>query len=205
MDPKTASKEIHKLAEQVADLDIPGTLRCAARIVDAADHIRSLAGDAPGDASSFEAKLQPLGKSAWWVPDRNLVAHRGKEAWSFWSFTLLPVYANKRGFREDLGSIVLRPVWRLATDLDVPEMTTKIATRTIERMRLYPTLQDTAQREMAWIDQTFGVKVPDKIATALVCAVGKQARLRWGVNRLLLKDRLIPLDGGKARDLEKWQ
>jgi hypothetical protein len=201
MDPKRASE----LAEQIATLDIPGTLRCAARVADVADHLHSLVGNAPGDTTRFETELESLAKGAWWVPGRNLVAHRGNAAWSFWSFTLLPLYASKTAYRDDLGGIVIRPLWRLAADQNAPEMTAKLAATAIENMRGWPTLEATARKELAWIETSFGIKIPESIVAGLVGVVDKQAHLRWGLNRLQLKDRLIPLDGALARELGEWE
>lgn len=201
MDPK----DILDLAQQIADLDIPGTLRCAATVADIADHFQKMAGEAPGDVTLFETELRPLGKGAWWCPGRNLVAHRGRTAWSFWSFTLLPPFASKRAYRDDLGGLVVRPVWRLATDRLVPELTSKVASTTIEQMRAWPTLEETGRRELAWIEGTFGVLIPEGTKTTLLRVVDGQAHLRWRLNRLEVKDKLIPLDGGAARDLGDWE
>lgn len=204
MDLKTASRMAEQIAHQVATSGIPGTLRCASQISNVYEHLCSRPGEAPGDTRVFDAQLEPL-YGAWWVPERNLVAHRGNEAWSFWSFTMLPFYAEKTAYREDLGGIVVRPRWRLASDRFVSEMTPELAKAAVEKMQGWPTLQETGHRELAWIESTFGMKVPDRVATPLLWALDKQAHVRWPLNRLALKDRLIPLDGGPARDLGDWE
>ncbi len=199
------AKDILDLAQQIAKLDIPGTIRCAARVADVANHIQRISGEAPGDTSRFEAELESLGKGAWWSPGHNLAIHRGKEAWSFWSFTLLPSFATKRAYRDDLGGIVIRPTWRLAADRQALEMASKTASTLIENMRAWPTLKETIHREVSWINDTFGVRIPDIITTKLVEGVDEQAQRRWGVNRLRVPERLIPLDGAAPRDLGAWE
>ncbi len=200
MDPKA----ITKLAQDMVSLDVPGASGCASRIIDVADHLRSLSAKEEAEPLWFGGGVEPFGANAWWVPPRNLVAHKGCGGWSFWSFTLLPSFAVKRAFREDLGGIVIRPAWR-PSDKDVPDMSVRLACDISQKMEEFPTLSETVYREMAWIEDTFGVKVPNRIVSGFVRAVDKQARETWGASRLEIRERLVPLDGGPSRDIGKWE
>lgn len=201
MDPS----EIRKLAEEIAALDIPGTLHCASRMAGIADHIQGLAAPMGWEDGAPFRNLEAIGDSAWWAPPRNLVAHKGRHGWGFWSFTILPLFANRCAFREDLNGIVIRPAWRLASDKRVGKMSPRLASSVADQMSRYPTLAETIGKEVAWIEGSFGVKVPDGITAGLLQDVEGQARRRWGMNKLKAKDRLIPFDGSKPRDLGPWE
>jgi len=157
-------------------------------------------------AALFDEHLERFKKgSAWWDPPRNLAINRALMAWNFWQFTILPTFPAKRAYREDLDGIVIRPTWRPASDQDVRLMTLELAEKLIGHVRSSPSIEATVTKELAWIETKFGIKIPGSIKSTLGKNALATAKRRWGANRLRLKDRFIPLDGSKPRDLGSWE
>jgi hypothetical protein len=116
---------------------------------------------------------------------RNLVTNGP----NLWTFTILPYFPVKRAYREDINCLVIRPAWRpLEASLG------KIASS-------YPTVATTVDRELSWMAQQFNIEIPQNIRTILVAHSQEQAEKRWGMDPLMIKERLIPLDGALPRDV----
>jgi len=157
-------------------------------------------------AALFDEKLERFPKgSAWWSSPQNMAINRAMVAWNFWRFTILPMFPAKRAYREDLNGIVIRPAWRPVSDQNVALMTLELAEKLVGHVKSSPTLQATVEKELSWIERTFGIKVPAGVRASLAKDSLKAAKRRWNANQLRLKDRLIPLDGGKPRDLGSWE
>ena len=157
-------------------------------------------------AALFDEHLERFPKShAWWSPPQNMAINRALMAWNFWRFTILPMFPAKRAYREDLNGIVIRPTWHPASDKDVRLMTLDLAEKLLGHVRSSSTIQATVDKELAWVETKFGVKIPSAIKSKLGKDALAAAKRRWSANRLRLKDRFIPLDGGKSRDLGSWE
>ena len=77
----------------------------------------------------------------------------------------------------------------------------KLAEKLVSIMQRSHTVQETVRRELDWIEREFQVEVPSNIRSQMEKEALIMARRRWGVNRLRLKNRLIPWGGRKPRDI----
>ena len=198
--------------QSLAEATLPWDQTLAIRLRTAAETLVALpkqAGEDDAEAevvSLFDAELKRFKEgSGWWNTPNNLAINRALPAWNFWQFTILPMFPAKRAFREDLNGLVIRPYWRLASDRHVEVMTPELARKLVAQVKDSPTVQATVEKELAWIEQQFSVQIPGDIKTRLATGSASVALGRWSVNRLRLKDRLIPLDGGRPRDLGAWE
>ena len=185
----------------------------AGQLITVANHLTGLPKQADeldnedsASAALFDEHLERFPKgSAWWSPPQNMAINRAMVAWNFWQFTLLPMFPAKRAYSEGLGGIVIRPAWCPASDQNVSLMTLELAKKLVGHVRSASTIQATVDKELAWIEKTFSIKIPGAIKARLAKDGLIAAKRRWGANQLRLKDRFIPLDGGKPRDLGSWE
>lgn len=165
--------------------------------------------DAQGRAI-IQKDLDPLGKNAWWKPPHNLALNFALMGANFWSFTILPFAWKRKAYRADLGGIVIQPIWSSVDDgrgvgvMDMSgfyNLTPEIAEKIVSVITRAPTIHETVTKELKAIEQVFGIDIPNGVRSKLILEATKVAKRRWGVNRMRVKNRLIPLDGSKPRDL----
>jgi hypothetical protein len=202
----TSLKQIHQelgqLAERLAKHPSPGALEAAVGVLKAREGTHIASGVKGRLATRFEG-LEPIGHG-WWNPPQNWVIKQAADGFGIWTFTLLPYFPGRRAYREDLNGIVIRPVWRLAHFWQPAEL---VAAQTKEAghdgycLRTHPTVEETTQRELDWLTKQ-GADIPEDLRERLVAGSLDQARRRWGTDSRKVKERLIPLDGAMARDLD---
>ena len=220
MDPKQAVVELRNVAQEA--LSLPDGEALSARLYGAAISIAGAerAKTAITDEAVWEEEKRataylnqeldqfPKGHG-WWSPPHNAGLNQALMGMNLWQFTILPMFPKRRAYREDHKGIVIHPNWSPAgndrlgqVDLSgFSHIDIEIAERIVSAFKKMPTIQETVRRELAWIERTFGIKIPSNIQGGLVKDSLKTAKRRWSVDRLRVKDRLVPLDGSKARDL----
>ena len=123
--------------------------------------------------------------------------------YNFWRFSILPYFPKRKAYREDLAGIVIHPIWH--PDTKAPDhlrtLDVEQAKKLIAYARQAPTVQETVRLELAWMETTFSIRIPEAIQGKILKDTLATAKRRWGVDRLRVKDRLLPLDGSAPRDL----
>lgn len=161
----------------------------------------------------LKKELQPLGKNAYWKPPHNLAVNFALMGANLWVFTILPLFWQKKAYREDLKGIVIHPIWtsvkegRTLGNVDLGgfrEMNAQQVQALLGIFPKMPNIEQTVSKELAAIETHFGIQIPGDIQRTLIQESLKTAKRRWGVDRLRVKNRLIPLDGSKPRDLGAW-
>lgn len=141
----------------------------------------------------------------WWIPPHNLhVNQTFLGVCNLWVFTILPMFPKKKAYSEKLKGIVIHPTWHPTQDADF-DLTENYAKRIYVAAKNSPTVQETVRKELAWIETEFQIRIPDSIQAKLVKDALPTAIRRRSANRLRTKDRLIPLDGSKPRDLSSFE
>jgi hypothetical protein len=164
-----------------------------------------------GEAEAKEIlnrEMEPL-KRGFWMPPHNIALNFALMGANLWTFTILPLFWKKKSYRADLNGIVIHPAWRSVNHDRLGPMsmsgfeylTPAVAESLVAGFKRVETIPDTVKKEIRLIEQAFGIDVPSNISSQLVADSIKVAKRRWGVNTLKVKDRLIPLDGSKPRDL----
>jgi hypothetical protein len=204
MDFKQAQAELGALAGELAQLPLPGALDLSRRVLATKFHMAE--GDEKSDEKAAQTYLDTScermpRKAAWWVPPHNLLLNQTLMGrFNAWRFTILPFFAKATAYKEALGGIVIHPIWVPADDrlFDLDE---EMAKRMVGAMRKAATIQEDARQELAWMEHQFSIRIPDAIKAKVLKDTLAAAKRRWGVDRLRVKDRLIPLDGSAPRDL----
>jgi hypothetical protein len=158
----------------------------------------------------LEKNLEPL-KRGFWKPPHNLALNFALMGANLWTFTILPLFWKKQGYRADLNGIVIQPLWRSVqsgTTLGYRNtsgfaiLTPDVAQSIVSLIGRAESIQDTVREELRLIETHFGIEIPSQIKTSLASTdMLKVAKRRWRVDTLKLKKRLIPFDGSKPRDL----
>jgi hypothetical protein len=152
-------------------------------------------------------KAQGKMSSQWWLPPHNLMVNRALMAWNFWQFSILPMWPKKKAFRPASdrypAGIVIHPIWQ-PLNKDFGVLTPEIATKIVGVMKSAKSIPETVKNEVDWIARTFSVQIPSAVVSKLQAESVKVAKRRMNVDRLKVKDRLIPLDGSKPIDLPRW-
>jgi len=158
----------------------------------------------------LEKNLEPL-KRGYWKPPHNLALNFALMGANLWTFTILPLFWKKQGYRADLNGIVIQPIWRSVqsgTTLGYQNssgfsiLTPDVAQNIVSLIGRAETIQDTVREELRMIEMHFGIEIPSQIKASLASTdMLKVAKRRWRVDTLNLKKRLIPFDGSKPRDL----
>lgn len=157
----------------------------------------------------LDANMIRMGKrdSAWWLPAHNFginMTMLGKL--NLWVFTILPFHAQTAAYLPEgeghPAGIVTHAIWRPHGRLkdDYPA-TAKNAEVMLRWAKQHAMVGDSVQREMKWIEDTFHIDIPTAIKTRWAQEAPKLAARRWSIDRLRVKDRFIPLDGGPAQDM----
>lgn len=148
--------------------------------------------------------------SAWWDPPHNFLINMTlMGSLNAWVFTLLPMFASKSAYRPKTDrlpeGLVIDPNWTTHPGMkDSLPATEKVVDIMLREAKSAPTLQQTAQHELNWVESKFGVQIPSGVQSALISDVLKVAERRWGVDRLRRKKILVPFDGSKSIQLGSW-
>lgn len=210
MDSKQAHAEMVEIARELSHL--PGALDLSSRMLEASIHLAELPGDDEPDTDPekeavayLDAEMETLPKSsAWWLPPRNFAINQALGGYNMWQFTILPFFPKKTAYRSDLQGIVIHPVWRPVKDLDFGTLDMGIAKKLVAYARQASTVQETARKELEWIEREFSIRIPEAIVGKIVKDVLPTAKRRWKVDRMRVKDELFPLDGSPPRNLGAW-
>lgn len=210
MSLKEIQSNLAKVAQHIASL--PGSLEGASRVLNVSDELAYIPKVSAEEDDEerlgmeyLQDHLEPFKKgSALWLPPHNLCLNRALMGWNLWVFTILPHFPKKKAYRSDLNGIVIRPSWTSLPNKDFSAVDLKLAERLVSVMQKATTVQETIRKEMDWIEREFKIEIPSAIRSRMEKECLTMARRRWGVDLLRLKDRLIPLDGSKPRDLSSW-
>jgi len=166
------------------------------------------------DARAFiEQELESLKKGGYWKPPHNLALNFALMGANFWTFTILPLFWQRKAYRKDLNGIVIHPIWTSVANgrtigpknmSGFSELDMKTAQDVVSTIRRAESVQDSVRHELKAIETQFGIDIPTSIVSDLIQDSLKVAKRRWGVDRMKVKDRLIPFDGSPARDLSAW-
>lgn len=211
MDLKQAHAELQQLAQEIARVPTDDALGLSGRLLTSSMHLAEQVPEEEGDGEDaavtyLDTSAEKLGKRAWWVPPRNFAINQALMGYNFWQFTILPYFPKQKAYREDLAGIVIHPIWRpvesapdLLRTLDMDR-----AKKLVAYARQAMTIQETVRKELAWMETTFSIRIPEAVQSKLLKDSLATAKRRWGVDRLRVKDRLVPLDGSAPRDLGAW-
>lgn len=201
---------LRDLAASLANLAVDGSLDLSGRALAASLRLAEMAPEVKEDEDPAEAmfleNLETLPKSgrAWWLPPHNLIVNQTLlGGYNLWRFTILPFFPKKKAYSETLAGIVIHPAWLSMND-STYDGTRDFAERIVSAAKKAPTVQEAARAELAWIEREFSIRIPESVQGAIIKDALPTAKRRWGVDRLRIKDRLIPLDGSPPRDLGAW-
>jgi len=154
----------------------------------------------------LQDKLESFKKGhGMWLPPHNFGLNQALMGWNLWVFTILPMFPKKKAYNAEYNGIVIHPNWTpLKGDRLFPEMDLDLAQKLVSIMQRSSTVQETVRKELDWIEREFKIEIPSGIRSKMEKESLTMAGRRWGVDRLRMKDRLIPLDGSKPRDLSSW-
>ena len=214
MDLKQAHAELSDLAQQLAQVPIPEALELSHQILVTA---KVLAEQAPVRVAQEESEdaaveifldteLERFPKdAAWWLPPHNIALNQTLlGGYNLWRFSILPHFPKRSAYREDLQGIVIHPIWQ-PLDNRTMDVTADVAKRILAAMHSGPTVQEDVRKELAWMETQFSLRIPEAIQAKLIKDALPTARRRWGINRLRVKNRLVPLDGSKPYDLGAFE
>jgi hypothetical protein len=208
MEPSQVHAELQALSILVDHPEIGANLRVAADVIASQPQVALISDEDQVVDDYLAANLEsmPKARSAWWLPPRNVVLnHALLGGFNLWRFTILPHFPERRAYSEKLGGIVIHPIWRPIGD-KTGKLDLASAERMVAGMRSSPTVQDDVRKEIDWIEKKFSIRVPETIVAKLVKDALPTAKRRWNVDRLRVKDRLIPLDPMMApRDLDSLE
>lgn len=202
--------QVHAELEALAILtdhpEIGANIRLAAEILAEQPKVALDGSQEVEDYLLTELEAMPKSAGAWWMPPRNVVLNQTLlGGFNLWRFTVLPLFPERRAYSEKLGGLVIHPIWRPLGSQTI-ELTLETAKKLVGGMRKSPTIQDDVRKEIDWIEKKFAVRVPETIVSKLVKDAIPTAKRRWNVDRLRVKDRLIPLDPMMApRDLDSLE
>lgn len=207
METNQVHAELEALSVLVDHPEIGADIRLAADILAAQSKVALDPGaEAIEDFLVSELEAMPKAAGAWWMPPRNVVLNQTLlGGFNLWRFTILPLFPERRAYSEKLGGIVIHPIWRPLGSQTL-ELTLDTAKNLVAGIRKSPTVQDDVRKEIDWIEKKFSIRVPEAVVAKLVKDALPTARRRWNVDRLRVKDRLIPLDPMMApRDLDSLE
>lgn len=205
MESNQVHAELEALAILVDHPEVGAHLRMAAEVLAEQSKV-ALESQEVEDYLLGELEAMPKSAGAWWMPPRNVVLNQTLlGGFNLWRFTVLPLFPERRAYSEKLGGIVIHPIWRPLGSQTI-ELTLETAKKLVGGMRKSPTIQDDVRKEIDWIEKKFSIRVPETIVAKLVKDAIPTAKRRWNVDRLRVKDRLIPLDPMMApRDLDSLE
>jgi hypothetical protein len=205
MDLKQAHAELSGIAQELAHL--PGAHDLSGQVLASSFHLAEQSEGEETDPGSeaiayLDAEMERLPKkAAWWLPPRNFLINQALLGYNFWRFTVLPLFPKKTAYREDLAGFVIHPTWRPASDQFVRDLDPQLAQKLVGHARQAATIQETVRLELAWIEREFSIRIPEDLQGKVIKDALPTAKRRWGVDRLRIKNRLIPLDGSAPQDL----
>lgn len=208
MDPRQATNELQALSQAIA----PFSAELSSRLLTASLSLREApARTAADDEDSayqqgraiMDQEMESFAKGrGWWMPPQNLgVNETLLGGINLWRFSLLPMFPKKKGYSEKLNGIVIHPIWQPLSKETYGELDPDFAKKLVALARKSPTIQEDVRQELAWLEREFKIRIPEAIKASLIKDAIKTAKRRWGTDRLRVKDRLVPLDGSKPRDL----
>lgn len=213
MELKQAKAELTDLARQLSHAPIPEALALSGQVLVASMRLAE-EGDEEEDPERaaenaamalLDANLERFPKKpAWWAPPHNLLINQALMGYNLWRFTILPMFPKKRAYSETLKGIVIHPIWTPVSDKLYGVLDSDLAQKMIAVAKQSSTVQESVRQELAWMEREFSIDIPESIKAQLVKEAVVTAKRRWGVDRLRVKDRLVPLDGSKGRDLGSW-
>lgn len=210
MDLKQAHAELRDIARELSNVPLPEALDLSGRVLSASLHLANLGpedGEEEADPEKaatayLDTEAEPFPKKrGWWLPPRNFGLNQALMGYNFWRFTILPLFPKKRAYNEQLQGIVIHPIWTPAADQLIRDFDLETAKKVVGLMRKSPTVQDDVRHELAWMEREFSIRIPEAIQAKILKDALTMAKRRWGVDRLRVKDQLIPLDGSAPRDL----
>ncbi len=161
----------------------------------------------PNAEQKFQSMLEPLGKNGYWKPPHNVAVNFALFGTNLWYFTILPLFWTKKSYREDLGGIVIHPIWisYKGGELGYNSLTEKNIQQLMGIIQKAPSIHDAVKGELHQIEQHFHIEVPQTLKAKIISESDKVAKRRWGVDRMKVRDTLVPLDGGKPRNLGTFE
>lgn len=206
--------ELREIAAQVLDLPLLDKLATSERVSRVADaFLGTSKTSADADESGVptdeamaidlldEESKRFKGAMTWWIAPHNLALNQAALAWNLWTFTILPLFADRRAYDAKNNGIVIRPSWRPFSSTNFRDLDLVLAKKILGQMRTFPTVQETVRRELEWIESKFSIRIPEGIQEKILKDILAVANRRWGVNQLRVKNRLIPLDGSPPKDV----
>ena len=147
--------------------------------------------------------LEPLGGNAYWKPPHNMAVNFAIFGTNLWYFTLFPLYWKSNGYRPDLGSFTIRPIWRSFSDgsLGYNTLTDGVIKKLAATINKAKSIPDSVKEDLRVMETTWGIDIPDAIKNKLIQDSLKMAKRRWGVDHVRTPNTLVPLDGSKPRNL----
>jgi hypothetical protein len=220
----------HRIIPNVSNVPLnphPNILRLLKRFVsEKLDEIATAGGRTADQKTAYDEaeeeahailkrELAPLKGGDLWKPPHNLALNFALMGANLWVFTILPMFWKKKGYRTIDGQegIVIHPIWASVSqggtigpkDMSgFSHLTPEIAHKIVKAIKARKTIPETVGMELKALQQQFGIKIPAGVSTKIINQSVKVAKRRWSVNRLRVKDRFIPLDGSKPRDLGSW-
>ena len=145
-------------------------------------------------------------KHGWWLPAHNMGINSSLSGLNLWVFTILPMFAAKKGFlpaNDNHGAgIVIHPSWTSPVNLrETFEEDLENAKFLVDLASQHPTVGETVKAELKWLETHFRIDIPSNIAAKLIQEAPKIAARRWGTERMRLKDVFVPFDGGKPIEM----
>lgn len=208
MQLKQAVVELQDLATHLARLPVDGSLDLASRVLASTFRLAEMSPPETDDdldvaQAVFLENLETLPKTgrAWWLPPHNMVINQTLlGGYNLWRYTVLPFFPKRNAYSEKLGGFIIHPSWVSINDKHY-DGTKDFAEKVVAMMQKASTVQEATRAELDWIEREFSIRIPENIQGAVVKDALPTAKRRWSVDRLRIKDRLIPLDGSPPRDI----
>ena len=204
MDPRKVHDEILGISKDLAkfSMDLSGRAFQASQNLREHPVVRASDEDARKEGRDIlDQELEAFRKGhGWWLPPHNLGVNEALMGVNLWRFTILPLFPKKKAYSEEHNGIVIHPIWTSLGN-DTYDLTPELAKKMIAAARKQPTIQEDVRKELKWMETYFKIRIPESIKSSLLKEALKTASRRWSIDRLRVKDRLIPLDGSKPRDL----
>lgn len=165
----------------------------------------------------LQSELEALPKRhALWKPPHNLLLNFALMGLNLWYFRVLPMFWQRNGYRTSRGTegIVIHPSWestgsgRAVGHMDMSgffHLDMDIAEKLIRAVKSSKPIPVTVAEELKDLETHFGISIPSSIKSEIVRQSVAMAKRRWGVDRLKMRDRFIPLDGSKPWDLGSFE
>jgi len=225
--PETTADEIRDILASLQDGGSPSRQVIAARLeklgaVLTQANVRTAMDDAYQQTEDIlDKELTKLKKHGWWAPGKNYVVNWAIMGINTWRFSILPPRADKTAYRPEEDpypgrpeyfkpeGLVIRPMWIPAGDRDPSKGRTldanpKVAQILADYAKQQREVKDTVASELKWVESKFGIDIPSKIQSKLISDAEQVAKRRWGVDRLRVKNTLVPFDGSKPIPLSTF-